>query len=97
MLEDLDQREIDALGKEYTDMKQDIDNIILSRMKNATIPVGGVGEISLIETIDNRTETSSLDTVASHRVIDISQLCPCGSGKKIGECHGMYTRQKRRR
>lgn len=58
MMSDLDETEIASLEKEYSEMKYDIDCIIISRMMNATIPVGGVGEITPIDTIQEITENN---------------------------------------
>ena len=100
MMEDLDETEIASLEKEYSEMKYDIDCIIISRMMNATIPVGGVGEITPIDTIQEITENNMPRMANSNKSIMSNELCPCGSGKSFGECHGQNTLQnfrKRRR
>lgn len=101
MMEDLDETEIASLEKEYSEMKYDIDCIIMSRMMNATIPVGGVGEITTSDTIQETTENNTQRIGNSNKSIMSNELCPCGSGKSFGECHGQNTHQtifrKRRR
>lgn len=93
MMTDLDENEIASLENEYLEMKQDIDRIIISRMMNATIPVGGVGEITPIDTIQETTENNMLRKSNSNKSIMSNELCPCGSGKSFGECHGQNTLQ----
>jgi hypothetical protein len=100
MMSDLDENEIALLEKEYSEMKSEIDSIIISRMMNATIPVGGIGEITFIETTQEITGNEKSHIVNSNKRILSNELCPCGSGKRFGECHGLYTHQnfrKRRR
>lgn len=100
MMSDLDENEIALLEKEYSEMKSEIDSIIISRMMNATIPVGGVGEITFIDTTQEITGNEKSHIVNSNKRILSNELCPCGSGKRFGECHGLYTHQnfrKRRR
>ena len=101
MMEDLDETEIASLEKEYSEMKYEIDCIIMSRMMNATIPVGGVGEITPIDTLQETTENNTPRIANSNKSIMSNKLCPCGSGKSFGECHGQNTHQtifrKRRR
>ena len=101
MMADLDETEIASLEKEYSEMKYDIDCIIISRMMNATIPVGGVGEVTPIDTLQETTENNTPRMANSNKSIMSNELCPCGSGKSFGECHGQNTHQtifrKRRR
>lgn len=100
MMADLDETEIASLEKEYLEMKYDIDCIIMSRMMKATIPVGGVGEITPIDTIQETTKNITPRIGNSNKSIMSNELCPCGSGKNFGECHGQNTHQnfrKRRR
>ena len=101
MMADLDETEIASLEKEYSEMKHEIDCIIMSRMMNATIPVGGVGEITPIDTLQETTENNTPRMANSNKSIMSNKLCPCGSGKSFGECHGQNTHQtifrKRRR
>lgn len=101
MMADLDENEIASLEKEYSEMKYNIDRIIMSRMKNATIPVGGLGELTSIETKQETTENNTPNKINSNKSIMSNDLCPCGSGKSFGECHGQNTHQtifrKRRR
>ena len=101
MMADLDETEIASLEKEYSEMKHEIDCIIMSRMINATIPVGGVGEVTPIDTLQETTENNTPRIANSNKCIMSNELCPCGSGKSFGECHGQNTHQtifrKRRR
>ena len=101
MMEDLDETEIASLEKEYSEMKYDIDCIIMSRMMNATIPVGDVGEITYIDTTQEANDNNTPRIANSNKCIMSNELCPCGSGKSFGECHGQNTHQtifrKRRR
>ena len=101
MMADLDETEIASLEKEYSAMKYDIDCIIMSRMMNATIPVGDVGEITYIDTTQEANDNNTPRIANSNKCIMSNELCPCGSGKSFGECHGQNTHQtifrKRRR
>ena len=101
MMADLDETEIASLEKEYSAMKYDIDCIIMSRMMNATIPVGDVGEITYIDTTQEANDNNTPRIANSNKCIISNELCPCGSGKSFGECHGQNTHQtifrKRRR
>ena len=103
MMGNLDQHEVDLLESEYFERKQDINDIIISRMLHATIPVGGVGEDTYSTSTSLVPESTHPKGNTSNRTtyIKIDDLCPCGSGKKFGECHGMNTHQnsikKRRR
>lgn len=98
MMADLDETEIASLEKEYSEMKHEIDCIIMSRMMNATIPVGGVEEIT---TTQKENDNNTPRIANSNKCIMSNELCPCGSGKSFGECHGQNTHQtifrKRRR
>ena len=98
MMADLDETEIASLEKEYSEMKHEIDCIIMSRMMNATIPVGGVEEIT---TTQKENDNNTPRIANSNKSIMSNELCPCGSGKSFGECHGQNTHQtifrKRRR
>jgi len=93
MMSNLDAKEIASLEKEYSEMKHDIDSIIISRMLNATIPVGGVGEITAIDSLLEPKLQHAHESVNSNKIIMPNELCPCGSGKSFGECHGHNTRQ----
>ena len=103
MMGNLDQHEVDLLESEYFERKQDINDIIISRMLHATIPVGWVGEDAYSTSTSLVPESTHPKGNTSNRTtyIKIDDLCPCGSGKKFGECHGMNTHQnsikKRRR
>ena len=101
MMADLDETEIASLEKEYSEMKHEIDCIIMSRMMNATIPVGDVGEITYIDTTQEANDNNTPRIANSNKCIMSNELCPCGSGKSFGECHGQNTHQtifrKRRR
>ena len=98
MMADLDETEIASLEKEYSEMKHEIDCIIMSRMMNATIPVGGVEEIT---TTQKENDNNTPRIANSNKSIMSNELCPCGIGKSFGECHGQNTHQtifrKRRR
>ena len=69
MMEDLDETEIASLEKEDSEMKYEIDCIIMSRMMNATIPVGGVGEITPIDTLQETTENNTPRMANSNKSI----------------------------
>ena len=101
MMADLDETEIASLEKEYSEMKHEIDCIIMSRMMNATIPAGDVGEITYIDTTQEANDNNTPRIANSNKCIMSNELCPCGSGKSFGECHGQNTHQtifrKRRR
>ena len=98
MMADLDETEIASLEKEYSEMKHEIDCIIMSRMMNATIPVGGVEEIT---TTQKENDNNTPRLANSNKSTMSNALCPSGSGKSFGERHGQNTHQtifrKRRR
>lgn len=92
IMADLDENEIASLEDEYSEMKYDIEYIILSRMVNATIPVGGVGGTP-IATPQEPTGNDTPQPTKPKSPIMLNELCPCGSGKKFGECHGQNAHQ----
>lgn len=99
IMENLDENEIASLEKDYIEMKYDIDHIIISRMLNATIPVGR--ESQIVNSFREEPKTNMFGGSISTIKINPNDLCPCGSGKRFGECHGQNIRQiiirKRRR
>lgn len=98
LIQDLNRIEVDHLIQDFNDMQTQIGTIVYSRLLNATIPVGK----------DEETENEPSNTFGRNEPsinkkksgIYPETPCPCGSGKKYGECHGKNIRpncQKRRR
>lgn len=90
IMEDLNKKEIELLPKEFEEMRNDIDFIILSRLKYSTIPVKSKPEQE--ENINNNPQET-----CNASYLNSDDQCPCGSGKKFGECHGRNIRQRKAR
>lgn len=82
LTDNLNQREIEQLPEDFETMSADVDFIIRSRVLHSTIPVGSAfGEeeaATLVETAGG----------PGRQPLSQDVPCPCGSGKKYGECHG---------
>ena len=85
MMEDLDEKEVAALEGEYQDMMADVRRDILDRLLHSSILFDGRN----ISTTPKqpRHETPPV-TNNEPNMLDREAPCPCGSGKKYGECHG---------
>lgn len=93
IMSDLDKKEIELLDAKYRQMMDDINYVILSRLKYATIPfeirnnlLGNSKEIK----VKKPRNVNSAVAIAS------DEPCPCGSGKKYCECHGGNIRSNNR-
>lgn len=87
LMSNLDKNEIEQLEDKYAQMMTEIDNILISRLTNANIPVKIQAYIQEDEDIQEKNNglphpTKHLDK------IEAEDPCPCGSGKKYCECHG---------
>lgn len=91
MMSNLDRNEIELLDNKYRQMMDDVNYIILSRLKYATIPFE-------IRNGPKGTETGRKKPLKANSVITIASddPCPCGSGKKYCECHGSNIRSNNR-
>lgn len=91
MMSNLDRNEIELLDNKYRQMMDDVNYIILSRLKYATIPFE-------IRNGPKGTETGIKKPLKANSVITIASdgPCPCGSGKKYCECHGSNIRSNNR-
>lgn len=85
MLQDLDKREVDTLEERYTEMMEDISLAISCRLLKSSV------------TFEIRDNASNVEgpkieytkpLLYNHHLPSLHELCPCGSGKKFGDCHG---------
>ena len=102
MMGNLDKKEIEMLNDRYDKMMNEIHSIILSRLQYATIPFEV--RTDMVQQEKQKVEDEILKDKAnidrSSFNVNLSDKCPCGSGKKFCECHGSNTRRnnnKRRR
>lgn len=85
MLQDLDQHEVDTLDNRYSKMMEEISTAIFSRLLNSSVT---------FEIRDNAPDFAGLKTECSdshlykQNIPSPHKLCPCGSGKQFGDCHG---------
>lgn len=93
ILDDLDQHEIKLLPSEYEHIYQDMSHIIVTRLLNTIIPVGGTQDVD----IDDIKDSSKVPNDHKTTTPEANELCPCGSGKKYCECHGRSIRNKKKR
>ncbi len=85
--DDLDIQEINSLENDFNNMKTEIEAEILDKIIKAKIPVGGVADNTNIET-ETQISKSQTSKSNNNNILNLNTLCPCGSGKKYGECHG---------
>lgn len=98
----LDKKEIEMLNDKYDKMMNEIHSIILSRLQYATIPFEVRTDVLQQEKqkVEDENLKDKTNTERSSYIVNSSDKCPCGSGKKFCECHGSNTRRnnnKRRR
>lgn len=91
IMSDLDRKEIELLDTKYRQMMDDINFIILSRLKYASILFDVIKGPS-----DNPGGKGKPHKVNSAVTIAPDEPCPCGSGKKYCECHGSNIRSNNR-
>lgn len=91
IMSDLDRKEIELLDTKYRQMMDDINFIILSRLKYASILFDVIKGPS-----DNPGGKGKPHKVNSAVTIAPDEPCPCGSGKKYCECHGCNIRSNNR-
>lgn len=91
IMSDLDRKEIELLDTKYRQMMDDINFIILSRLKYASILFNVIKGPS-----DNPGGKGKPHKVNSAVTIAPDEPCPCGSGKKYCECHGSNIRSNNR-
>lgn len=91
IMSDLDRKEIELLDTKYRQMMDDINFIILSRLKYASILFDVIKGPS-----DNPGGKGKPNKVNSAVTIAPDEPCPCGSGKKYCECHGSNIRSNNR-
>lgn len=88
----LDEEQVAGLPQRYLSMRDEIDTIIRLRLTNSTIPVGRSETIQKEKCLNTSRKE---ERIKKQEVINLQAPCPCGSGKKYGECHGfMDTRRK---
>ena len=95
MMQDLDQKEIDALNGDYARMEKDVHQTLISRLDSSTIVFNFIEVTPVSSDIIN----SNLTDAKRMRNVTIQKdsPCPCGSGKRYCECHGSNIRNIRRR
>lgn len=91
IMSDLDRKEIELLDTKYRQMMDDINFIILSRLKYASILFDVIKG-----PLDNPGGKGKPHKVNSAVTIAPDEPCPCGSGKKYCECHGSNIRSNNR-
>lgn len=89
----LDQEEISTLPKEFAQLKNEVINFILSRLKFSTIPIIEKKPVPIVTGEDKITVQKGVEVTAG---IQNHELCTCGSGIEYGECHGKSIRHKKR-
>lgn len=95
IMSDLDKKEIELLDTKYRQMTDDINHIILSRLKYTSIPFEVRNE--LLDNSKERNVEKEKPRKANPAVpIAADEPCPCGSGKKYCECHGSNIRSNNR-
>lgn len=92
LLENLDQHEINLLGYKYNNMMAKANTIILNRLYSASIPFEGKDKVKITPSEQSNEIKQGKPTVS----IESDRPCPCGSGKKFCECHGINIRSKKR-
>ena len=95
IMSDLDRKEIELLDTKYNKMMDDINFIILSRLKYASIPFEVRNEL-LDNSKERKVEKEEPRKVNPAVTIEADEPCPCGSGKKYCECHGSNIRSNNR-
>lgn len=81
---ELNQTEIKELPLKFEEIQNEMDRDVILYLKNSTIPVGEINK-ALTEAISSD-ETRVVPQVSPK--IGKMNLCPCGSGKNYGDCHG---------
>ena len=95
IMSDLDRKEIDLLDTKYDKMMNDINYIILCRLKYASIPFEVRNKL-LDNSKERKVEKEKPRKVNPAVPIAADEPCPCGSGKKYCECHGSNIRSNNR-
>lgn len=95
IMSNLDRKEIELLDTKYRQMMDDINFIILSRLKYASIPFEVRNEL-LDNSKERKVEKEEPRKVNPAVTIEADEPCPCGSGKKYCECHGSNIRSNNR-
>ena len=95
IMSDLDRKEIELLDTKYNKMMDDINFIILSRLKYASIPFEVRNKL-LDNSKERKVEKEKPRKVNPAVPIAADEPCPCGSGKKYCECHGSNIRSNNR-
>ena len=89
MMGNLDKHEIDQLDVEYGKMMKDVNFQIISRLTHSTILFGTTG----VNPEDTYTPEESPHKQKMINTLILPEApCPCGSGKKYCDCHGIGNR-----
>ncbi len=95
LLQDLDDYEVGLLVGKYNDMQDEINEIIYSRLTQSKVVFDNDKSSRTVESSSNIKEVKIL-----HRPdYPLDSPCPCNSGKKYKDCHGLksFNRGSRRR
>lgn len=95
IMSNLDRKEIEQLDAKYNKMMDDINYIILNRLKYASIPFEVRNNICE-ESKQTKGEKEKPHKICRTTTIASDEPCPCGSGKKYCECHGSNIRSNNR-
>ena len=93
VMEDLNEQEICHLPDEFKVMQEEGNQTIRNRLRYSVIPVSKLSIPEEIQKFSQKEESCIRPT--AH--LGTNDLCPCGSGKKFGECHGQGIRQTKYR
>ena len=95
----LDSDEIEMLGEKYNQMMSNIRTIIKSRLLHAIMPFEvSRGSLDMSDGLGKQNvEINALTSKSELHIVEDYDLCPCGSGKKFCECHGIGSRRIKRR
>ena len=95
LLQDLDDHEISLLVEKYNEMQDEINEIVYSRLTQTKVVFD---KDKGLKNVENSSNVGNLKTL--HRTdYPLDSPCPCKSGKKYKDCHGLklLNRGSRRR
>lgn len=99
MQSELEFDEVQRLPYTFEKVKQEMNDVIKSRILNSTIPVSGLDSVTLAPNKDiQHCEKKAIEYKnKKNNRLTKDVLCPCGSGLKYCECHGKDIRNIKRR
>lgn len=96
MMQDLDQKEIDALDDKCDRMIKDMHTAIVGKLISSIV-IFDDAPATAEEAVPDFESPQAIADSKEVTTFDRLSLCPCGSGKKYCECHGGNIRNIRRR